>query len=663
MENKFKKKMAVIICCCLILTILSGTAGLKVSSADDTGVKDGTYSIPVSLWHASKDSASMGNNALQQTGKLVASGGDAQLYLKFTSMEFSGMSGYLMQLDLLEDITFNEYNYPEKYKEKAATVVSRYSIVDQYNGPSSTDVNCAGKQYPKVLKIPVTIGQQYTWAHVYVPVMGELDSGDQVCRIKLDFDAMSEMTSDEAAEWEAAEKDDEGGTSGETGNLNKTELKKYIDQATALLGKTDTYTEASLNQLQAALDTAKKTWEATSTTQTVVDAQAKSLKAAIDGLIKKSSENLDKNNLKNGKYTVYVDLWHATSNKASMGNPTMNHKALLTVKDGTYTMDISTHPMTVGTITACLQTLQIKQSDGSYKYAQITAKNNPGKQPSVFRFVLPSKDTYIPVLIDPKVEVMGEDPLPARLKISWDTLAKAADNAKVEENTKAVTAGLDTKAVDITHKSTKVRVKAAKNILVNGVKLSVKKLTSGSDYTKTKAALSSEGSKMTIYDITLYSPENSKVQPNGMVKVYLPIPKGYNKNSLAVYRMSGTNKTKMTAKVSNGTCVFSTNHFSIFALVDTSTASAGGGGSGGTASISGGAADAGDMEETVEEEMTDSQQTGQESGTGSPNTGDALSMNQMMSLMLLGISMLSALVMVVLVIAVFLKLAMRRRNS
>ena len=46
--------------------------------------------------------------------------------------------------------------------------------------------------------------------------------------------------------------------------------------------------------------------------------------------------------------------------------------------------------------------------------------------PACSGFVLPSKEEYIQVKIDPKVEVMGEDPLPARLKISWDTLTKAS---------------------------------------------------------------------------------------------------------------------------------------------------------------------------------------------------------------------------------------------
>lgn len=592
MEKGLKKKAIATICCCLIITIVSATAGLKISLAADGTVKDGTYSIPVSLWKALEDKASMGNSALQQTGKLVVKDGKAKLYLKFISMEFAGMSGYLMQLNLLEDIAFNEFGYPENYTKLPSEVVSTYGIVDRYNEETSEDKVCAGKMYPKVVSVPITMEQEYIWAHVYVPVMGELDSGDQECRIKLDFSNMKEMTQAELDAWAEAEKSDP---------------KQETDP-----GK------------------------------------------------------LDKDNLPNGKYNVQVALWHATSNKASMGNPTLNSKALLTVQNGSYTMDVSTHPMTVGTITACLQTLQIRQADGSYKYAQITAKNNPNGQPSVFRFVLPSKEEYIQVKIDPKVEVMGEDPLPARLKISWDTLTKASDDATVEENNKTVAAGLDTEAVDITDKKTKVRIKASKNVLVNGVKLKVTQLKSGSKYNKVKKALSGIGDKITVYDITLYSPENSKVQPNGMVKVYLPIPDGYNKKKLQVYRVSGSTKTKMSAKAGSRNCTFSSNHFSIYALVDIS------GGTGSSSSVSSGGSvlPEGDsstlLEDTAlpEDTLTEAgvETDPQITQSSIPYTGSALSTEKMMALMLLGISMLSSFVLVVTVIVFFIKMAGRRRT-
>lgn len=145
-------------------------------------------------------------------------------------------------------------------------------------------------------------------------------------------------------------------------------------------------------------------------------------------------EVLLKDNLEDGKYTVMVYLWNATMDKESMGDAALNHEALLTVKDGIYQIELTTHPMTVGTINACLETMQIEQLDGTYKDAEITARNNEGDKPSSFSFILPSKEEYINVLIDPKVSIMGQA-LEARLKIVWSTLAKAADDAVVKEDT------------------------------------------------------------------------------------------------------------------------------------------------------------------------------------------------------------------------------------
>lgn len=408
--------------------------------SDDGGMEDGIYTLPVALWNASADEASMGNNALMQTGKLVVENGKYILYLKFSNMTFSGMTGYLSAMDLLENITYNSFHYPESYQLVPGTVVSTYSVVDEFNGPDSTDVNCAGKKYPKVISIPVSLEEDNIWTHVYVPIMGSLGFGNQICRIHLDRNNITPITEEEKAAWEEYESNEEQTenttSAGNTENkADKTKLYEQIVKATGLLGQTDKYTEASLSNLKTALENAQKAYDS-DTNQTVVNGQQAALEKAIEELVEKSDEKLDKDNLRDGKYYVYIYLWKATANQASMGDPALNHKALLTVKDGVYQIDLSTKTMTVGTITACLQSLQVKQPDGSYVYADITARNNPENQPSIFQFTLPSKDEYIDVLIDPKVEVMGKDPLPARLKIHWDTLKKASDDAEVKEKIK-----------------------------------------------------------------------------------------------------------------------------------------------------------------------------------------------------------------------------------
>lgn len=406
-------------------------------------METGIYNIPVHLWNATKDEASLGNQALQQTGKLVVEEEGTYLYLKFVNMSFSGMEGYLMQLNKIENIVFNKYGYPDSYDKVAAEVCSVYDVVDEYNSEDSTDENCAGKKYPKVIKIPVDMNTEYTWAHVYVPIMGSLGFGDQLCRIKADYTAVTVMSEEEQETWaqeegavqENTDPDPTPAPEPTEEAVVKTKLKVIITKAEKLLLKTNQYTENSLASLKEATEAAQKVYDDKSVTQTAVDKQVTAVQTAIDNLKEKSTENLDKDNLEDGKYTISIDIWHAVSDKESMGNPAVNKEALLTVKSGTYTMEISTKPMVLGTITACLKTVQIKQTDGSYKYAKVAASNNTDNQPSVFRFQLPEPNEYTDIKINPMVEIMGNQPLDARLRIYWDTLTSVADNTKVKEDT------------------------------------------------------------------------------------------------------------------------------------------------------------------------------------------------------------------------------------
>lgn len=564
-------------------------------------LEDGIYSIPISLWHATNNAASMGNGALDQSGKLVIKDGAATLYMHLVSFSYYGLTGSLMELDLLQDISYNQSNYPMEYNLLNGTVISTYATVDEYNAADSTDVICAGKLYPKVVSIPITVNTEYMWAHVYVPVMGSLGFGDQLCRIKVDYSNLSEMSEEQIQLWngyeisDTADNTDDGtndntddgtddntddGTDdsiddgGNTVAVDKSALKTKLDTANTLVAQTDVYTEATISNLKSAITTAQKAYDSTSVTQIVVNAQVTALQGAIDALVKKSSEILDKDNLKDGKYNVYIALWHATSDQASMGDAAMNHTALITVKNGVYTLDFSTHPMRVGTITACLQSIQIEQPNGTYVNAAITAKDNTlddVAMPSVFSFTMPSKEEYINVKIDPKVEVMGTDPLPARLKIGWDTLTSIADDATVEQDTETVTTGDVSPAVDLTDSTTKVRIKADANILAEGVGMTVTEILSGTDYLTVQELLADIGTEFTAYDITLYNSSGTQIEPSGMVTVYIPIPEDYDSDTIAVYRIKDSAKTKLTTSVKDGYAVFQTNSFSIFALVDTSS--------------------------------------------------------------------------------------------
>lgn len=81
-------------------------------------------------------------------------------------------------------------------------------------------------------------------------------------------------------------------------------------------------------------------------------------------------------------------------------------------------------------------------------------------------------------------------------------------------------------------------------------------------------ALKDTTSKYKVYDINLLK-DGAKIQPNGKVKVSIPIPSDYDKSKLEVYRIddNGT-KTKYNVTVNGEYASFETDHFSIYALAE-----------------------------------------------------------------------------------------------
>ncbi len=70
-----------------------------------------------------------------------------------------------------------------------------------------------------------------------------------------------------------------------------------------------------------------------------------------------------------------------------------------------------------------------------------------------------------------------------------------------------------------------------------------------------------------VYNICFVK-DDEAVQPNGKVKVMIPIPKGMNGDTCNVYRQeSDGNWTTLTAKKEGNYLVFETNHFSLYAVV------------------------------------------------------------------------------------------------
>ena len=159
--------------------------------------------------------------------------------------------------------------------------------------------------------------------------------------------------------------------------------------------------------------------------------------------------------LADGKYYVDVALWHATEDRASMGNVAFqsNNKALVTVKDGKITnveiatsaVDVSgihsgiTSMMVEGKAVKVLEKAELITLPANNKYEYI--KRASFELPATAQPELASETTYakveftVPDTPMDMVPEIKENGLSARLKFVWSTATATKDeNVKPEEN-------------------------------------------------------------------------------------------------------------------------------------------------------------------------------------------------------------------------------------
>jgi hypothetical protein len=618
-----------------IMAFNNSNSGGGSSGLDKDNLADGVYTLHADMIKSTDHASySMVNNAIDHDVTLTVSGGNYSIAVEFKGLTINlggqDFFGYLSRLKYYDaGYTFDNYGEPQGALIPAAVLsyqkdVNGDNIVDYYND--------ADNPYPKTLSFPLVNKANYADndvpLQVFVPIMEGIaaGTGTQNVLMRLDWSTLKEGsgggsgsgTVDKSAlvakiaEAEALSSEDYtvesfavltsalAAAKAVNADANATQLQVNT-QVTALsitinslepkdgqaVGKialasklaqaravvNNNYTDVSWSILQTAISVAQGVYDSQYSTQTEVNEQVATLTNAINGLTKRPANTIDKNALPDGKYELRVDLWHATLDKASMGNGALNHTALLEVIGGKYYLSVSGHPMQIGNITASLRYLQIRQANGSYVNADVIAWNIAGGKPSAFRFALPSKDTYIAVKVDPQIEVMGNDPVAARLRLSWDTLVKVSDNATVSSNvaTTVGSAGTGTPspAANIVDEATGVKVEADANILPTGTTASVAPITSGNAYNKAKDALKGIGTNFVLFDITLKGPNGEAIQPTAPVKVTLPIPANIDKDLAEVYRINDDgSKTLMKSTIEGDYIVFYTDHFSLYVIVE-----------------------------------------------------------------------------------------------
>ena len=125
-----------------------------------------------------------------------------------------------------------------------------------------------------------------------------------------------------------------------------------------------------------------------------------------------------------------------------------------------------------------------------------------------------------------------------------------------------------TEPVKKEEKTTKIKLEADTTVIPKDTVLNTKEIKEEKTLNTVKESLKEVSTKYITYDITLTS-NNAKIQPNGKVKISIPIPTGFDTAKLVVYRISedGT-KTKYDVNIAGEYATFETDHFSTYVLAE-----------------------------------------------------------------------------------------------
>ena len=494
-RNFYKYLMRIIVSIALIIGLLASFVP-DVSAATPP---DGIYKVKLSLMKRYDEEKSMGDGAFVPTGFITVSGGKAKLRIKMIPLTAFNFRGYLSELLV---------------KDQPVNVLSRYDEYDVYNNPTNgKDAKFKGVKYPKEMEFDLEWGEKDIFVQVYVPVMGELASGDQKARLRIDWPSNPESAKVSSINFDSTSVDDTAG------NTNDTASNAYQSKDTRNLPPLE------------------------------------------------KGENI---NLEPGIYKLDVSLYHEREDKASMGNNAMVHDAELISKDGKYTFLLGSTTMEVSNIIASLVSLQIRDDNAYYHFAEphafdLSIPGEQDKRPEVFSFDLVRKDPMIYVKVDPKVKPMGEVPVGARLKIDWLGIRKIEESESVLY--KKMKNGTPRKKFDPKEKIHKIlpegfELVAQPGAFKENIVFKVNPVTGGASLQKVTQKFG-RGTAMKIYEFKIENDYGIPTKPSKSITIKAKLPSNIVKPK--VYRL--TDMAEMNTSVSGEYTSFTTDTYGEFAFV------------------------------------------------------------------------------------------------
>ena len=158
-----------------------------------------------------------------------------------------------------------------------------------------------------------------------------------------------------------------------------------------------------------------------------------------------------------------------------------------------------------------------------------------------------------------------------KLKVTYKQFNTCKDciqsDSKLYSPEKIITIQVTEKATNITDSVSGIVISG--NNLPNDVTLAVKSNNKQAVKNTETALANISYNEFVAFDITLVDGNGDTVQPNGKVKVSVPLPEKYKGfNSLGIYYIDSKAKAeKLESKIENDCIIFETDHFSTYALV------------------------------------------------------------------------------------------------
>ena len=301
----------------------------------------------------------------------------------------------------------------------------------------------------------------------------------------------------------------------------------------------------------------------------------------------------DIHNLADGSYIINGTVFKTDKATVSMADQGINHQILLTVSGGSYTLTLDFGSINfagqkgyLGNLSYYLSGYAVGgggkpvgamapgwvQSYQTYTDGTRVEDEFGTDYPDRVSFdMIPEakNDGYVPLQVF--VPIMdsitpGTGYQDVYLKLDLASIRPGNPGGSSNDNV------LPQNAIDVTDKDTGIRVKADKGVFEEKVKLVVREILSGKQHDDAAEILKEVGTAFKLYDVSFENEKGEKVQPNGKVTVYYPIPDDFNEKEMALYNIKddGT-KSLVKGSVKDGYYVAVQKHFSTYALVDAST--------------------------------------------------------------------------------------------